>query len=111
VEFGAADANGVVLDSNASGLIIFDHSSQFSGTISGLNFDDQLDLRDVQFGSSNSLSYADNGDGTGTLTVSDGSNTVQLHLIGSYQTADFLLGADARGGLLITNHIGEPLLG
>jgi len=103
VEFGGHAGNSIVLDASATGVIVFDHASEFSGSISGFNFDDSLDLRDVQFGSSTTVNYADDGTGGGILTISDGSQSVQLHLIGHYQTSDFVLGSDGLGGSMISS--------
>ncbi len=103
VEFGGQAGNSILLSASATGVIVFDHSSEFSGSISGMNFDDTLDLRDVEFGSATSLSYVDDGTGGGMLTVSDGSHSVQLHLLGHYQSSDFVLGSDGLGGSTISN--------
>ena len=45
IEFGGQSSNDIALDPNATGLIVFDHSDGFSGAISGLNSDDQIDLQ------------------------------------------------------------------
>jgi hypothetical protein len=101
VEFAGGSTNAVALDSGATGLIVFDHSSSFTGSISGLNGDDRLDLRDLAFSADATLSYTDDGAGGGVLTVSDGARSVQLHLLGSYDATHFTLGADGQGGLTI----------
>jgi hypothetical protein len=62
---------------------------------------DQLDLRDMGFSASATLSYADDGTGGGTLTVSDGVKSVQLHLLGTYDATHFTLAADGQGGVSI----------
>jgi hypothetical protein len=101
VEFVGGSTNAVALDGGATGLIVFDHSSSFTGSISGLNGDDRLDLRDLAFSADATLSYTDDGAGGGVLTVSDGARSVQLHLLGSYDATHFTLGADGQGGLTI----------
>jgi len=56
--------------------LILDHSSSFTGAVSGFNHGDSLDLGDVAFGSGTgtTLSYSANDAGTGgTLIVSDGT--------------------------------------
>jgi hypothetical protein len=103
IEFGGLASNDIGLDGNAAGLIIFDHSDGFSGTIFGLDSNDHIDLRDLQFGTGTTLSYADNGSGAGMLTISDGVHSVQIHLNGTYQSSDFALGSDGQGGVLLTN--------
>jgi len=77
----------------------------FTGTITGLNWDDLIDLKDVQLGANTTLTYSDDGSGSGLLTVSDGTHSVQLHLVGTYNASDFVLGSDGQGGLLLTNDV------
>ncbi|MGZ2410604.1 VCBS repeat-containing protein, partial [Sphingomonas sp. F9_3S_D5_B_2] len=103
VEFGGHSTNAVLLDGAATGVVVFDHASDFTGSISGLNSDDRLDLRDVQFGETTSLNYVADGAGGGVLTVSDGVHSAQLHLVGEYQPSDFHLGSDGLGGTFVTN--------
>jgi hypothetical protein len=54
--------------------------------------------------SSTTLAYAANAGNTGgTLTVSDGTHTASLALLGQYTAADFALSADGHGGTYITD--------
>jgi hypothetical protein len=55
------------------------------------------------------MTYADSGAGGGILTISDGLQSVQLHLVGNYQASDFGMGADGLGGLLLTSNGSDPL--
>jgi len=48
------------------------------------------------------LSYTDSG-GSGTLTVTDGTTTAQLHLIGAYTVGSFKTSVDGTGGTIITD--------
>jgi hypothetical protein len=71
---------------------MLDHSSGFTGAVSGFNEGDSLDLGDVAYGSGTgtTLSYSANEAGTGgTLSVSDGANTAHIALEGQYTTAGF----------------------
>ena len=106
VEIGGIDSNDVVVGSGAAGLLVLDDATNFTGTISGLNADDRVDLRDIAFGANTTMSYADNGAGGGVLTVSDGVNSVNLALVGAYQLGDFSLASDGQGGSLLTNNAG-----
>ncbi|MFL6726999.1 MAG: VCBS domain-containing protein [Sphingomicrobium sp.] len=108
IEFGGLASNDIALGADATGLIVFDHSDAFSGMISGMNSDDQIDLRDLQFGANATMTYADNGSGEGVLTISDGLHSVQLHLSGNYQIDDFAMGSDGQGGMLLTNDVLNP---
>ena len=49
------------------------------------------------------LGYAANAGGTGgTLTVSDGTHSASLALLGQYAAADFATAADTSGGTVVT---------
>jgi hypothetical protein len=111
IEFGGQVSNDITLGDDASGLVIFDHSTNCDGVIAGLNFDDRIDLRDLGFNAGTTMSYTDNGLGGGILTVSDGQRSVELHLVGNYSANDFLLASDGYGGVLLTNGVGTGLLG
>jgi hypothetical protein len=54
---GTSDVNTTFAD-NGDGTLKLDHSSSFSGTISGFNTGDSLDLADILFGSDTTLSFS-----------------------------------------------------
>ena len=104
LEFGAASSVDTTFADGGDGTLILEHSSSFTGAISGFNHGDSLDLGDVVFGGSTgtTLSYAANDAGTGgTLSVSDGANTSHIALEGEYTTAGFegAYGQGSDGGL------------
>jgi hypothetical protein len=61
-----------------------------------------IDLAGLAFASNMSLSYADNGSGGGTLTVNNGTQVVDLALLGQYAAAGFQAHSDPGGGTQIT---------
>jgi hypothetical protein len=73
----------------------------FTGSVTGWNADDMLDLADVDF-SSATLTYTANADGTATLSVSDSVDTVTIILIGQPAGGEFLMAADATGGTAVS---------
>ena len=98
-EFGFATSVG--------GTLQLDDSQHFGGTISGFGVPGGIDLRDIAFGSGTTLGYA--GDASsGTLTVSDGTHTATLNLLGQYAAGNFTLHSDGNGGTLVTD---PPLAG
>jgi hypothetical protein len=102
VEFGAGVSADLLLDGDATGLILFDHSVDFTGTISGFDSDDRIELCDIDWTLETSLSYAANADGSGgVLTISDGTDTAHLEFVGSYNGEGFTLGSDGHGGTLL----------
>ncbi len=86
-----------------------DDSVHFSGTISGFGVPGNIDLRDIAFGSATTLGFSEAGDNlSGTLTVSDGTHTANIILLGQYATGNFTKQSDGNGGTLITD---PPLVG
>jgi autotransporter passenger strand-loop-strand repeat protein len=86
---------------SAGGTLQLDDSVHFNGVISGFD-QGGIDLRDIAFGSGTTLGYTDFGT-SGTLTVSDGTHTASLHLLGQYVEANFTKQSDGAGGTLITD--------
>ena len=77
-------------------------STRFRGKIDGFTLGDTIDLTTVAFGSSTTSSYLDNGT-SGTLTVTDGTHTARLTMLGQYQLLNFTLTSDGTGGTLIND--------
>jgi hypothetical protein len=103
LEFGAASDANVDFAAAALGMLKLDQSANFSGTVAGLAAGDAIDLGDIAFGAGATLGYAANAAGNGgTLTVSDGTITANLALIGQYAAAEFATAADAGGGTVVT---------
>jgi hypothetical protein len=101
--FGGASVHNATFAGSAATLVL-DHASDFSGFISGWQDGNHLDLSDIQFGEGTTLAYVANGGNTGgKLTVSDGSHTVSLALLGQYAAADFAISSDGHGGTVITD--------
>ncbi|WP_461331569.1 beta strand repeat-containing protein [Bradyrhizobium huanghuaihaiense] len=102
LELGGMASADVTFDFDAIGTLKLDHSINFTGAIAGLNADDQLDLADILSGAATTASYAANaaGDG-GMLSISDGTHTAHIALLGQYSAGAFEVGADGAGGTLI----------
>jgi autotransporter passenger strand-loop-strand repeat protein len=84
----------------SGGTLRLDAAGSFGAQISGFAQPDQLDLSAIAFGSGTTLSYSSS---TGTLTVTDGTNTDTLTLLGQYSAAQFNLTSDGHGGTLVTD--------
>ena len=109
LEITAASAQDVLFANNEglSGLLVLDHSMQFTGQVSGFTgttaSSDAIDLKDINFVTA-AESYAESSDGIGgTLTVSDGANTAVIHFSGNYVLGNFEFASDGQGGTLITD--------
>jgi hypothetical protein len=104
LEFGAAVASGqaVTFDPGSTGTLRLDKSQNFSGTVAGLalNGSNFLDLSDISFGAGTHATYS----GTslaGTLTVTDGTHTSNISLLGNYTASTFVTATDGHGGTLV----------
>jgi hypothetical protein len=104
VDFGAASSANVVFGSGAAGTLKLEDSFHFSGTISGFNGDDAIDLTDVTSATA-VIAYHENAQGTGgVLTVSDGTHAAQLSFLGQYSAANFDIVPDPVHGTVINLH-------
>jgi autotransporter passenger strand-loop-strand repeat protein len=92
-------AHNVIFGGESATLALED-SSALTGSISGWQANDRIDLGDILFSDgTTSLAYAQNGDNSGgTLTVSDGTHSATLNLLGQYSAADFAIASDGHGG-------------
>jgi hypothetical protein len=80
-----------------SGTLLLDPSSDFTGTVSGMSGQDMIDFSDIKFITPQAPSYSGNSSG-GTLTVSDGSHTANIALLGNYLASTFAASSDGHGG-------------
>ena len=88
------------------GTLQLDASTGFTGAIAGFAVPDRLDLRDIGYGSgiTTTRNFTEAISNTsGTLTVSDGTHTASLTLLGQYTTSQFNLAGDLHGGTLVTD--------
>ena len=99
--------SGSITFAGATGTLILDHSSAFAGKIFDLTGDgnplssDQIDLKDIAFGSGTTVSYAGDPSG-GVLTISDAQDRVaHLSLVGNYTNSAFNLSSDGSGGTTV----------
>ncbi|HEV2336363.1 MAG TPA: pentapeptide repeat-containing protein, partial [Stellaceae bacterium] len=102
LEFAGASAENTDFADGAAGILKLDHSAAFTGAISGFAGGDAIDLTDLAFESQTALSYTGNGAGGGTLRVDNGTQAIDLALLGQYAAAGFQAHRDPGGGTLIT---------
>ncbi|WP_187436538.1 DUF4347 domain-containing protein, partial [Bradyrhizobium hipponense] len=105
--FGPSSVN-VTFASGATGTLILDASSQFTGTISGLSAVapfNAIDLVDIAFGANTTLVYLASSTDAGTLTVSDGTHTANIALSGQYGPTSFTIASDGHGGTTVVDPV------
>jgi hypothetical protein len=80
-----------------------DHSltTPFAGTIFGLTAKDSIDLADLTYVSGKMKATYDSS--AGTLTVTNGGQSVALKLAGNFTNAKWVLSKDASGGTTVVD--------
>jgi hypothetical protein len=105
LEFAGASAENTAFASGSTGVLVLDHSFDFSGILSGMTSANHIDVLDFHFADAPSLSYIANADNTGgTLTISDGTHAANIALVGKFDPAGFQESADKGQGTLISYH-------
>jgi autotransporter-associated beta strand protein len=99
---------GVVAFTGSSGTLLLDPSSGFTGTVAGMSGQDTIDFSDINFTTPQAPSYSGTNSG-GTLTISDGSHTANIALIGNYLASTFVASSDGHGGTSVTQVPNQPL--
>ncbi|KRQ08298.1 beta strand repeat-containing protein [Bradyrhizobium manausense] len=103
IEFEAGAAAKINFDATAAGHLILDDAFHFSGTVSGLDGNDDIDIKGISFGAGTTVSFTETQAGTGgTLTVSDGAHTANIVLLGQYDPTGFTEKADTTNGTVIS---------
>ena len=92
-----------------------DDSQSFHGTIAGFasppGVMEEIDLADISFGKKTKVSFKEAQDKlSGTLTVTDGTHTANLTLLGQYSANNFSLASDGHGGTIVTDPQHHPSL-
>jgi hypothetical protein len=115
LELPGADAGPVTFD-GATGALILDHASEFSGQLfnftgnGSLSGSDQIDLRDIDFGAGTTASYTGTDSG-GVLSVTDAADhTASIALAGDYTHSTFSVAGDGDGGTVVFDPVAAQSL-
>lgn len=86
----------------AGGVLALANSQAYTATITGFSKTGaaSLDLRDIGFVSVNEAAFSGTSAG-GVLTVTDGTHTARLNLVGSYRTSTWTASSDGSGGVIV----------
>ena len=101
LEVPSADAGSVTF-AGATGTLLLDDSSSFTGTVAGMTGQDTLDFRNIHFTAFERPTYAGISAG-GTLTVSDGTHAANIALSGNYTSSTFVASSDGHGGTSVVS--------
>jgi hypothetical protein len=95
--------SGTILFAGATGTLKIDNAASFTGKIAGqLAVGDKIDLANITAGAQAQISYSGN-DSPGTLTISDGTNTAYIALLGDYSLGNFKVSSDGHGGTIVVD--------
>jgi len=101
VEIDGASGQSVTF-AGTTGTLKLDDALAFTGQVSGLAGSDALDLADVSYGANTTATFLGNANG-GTLTVSDGTQTANIALVGNYLSSNWDLSGDGNGGTIVVD--------
>ena len=87
-----------------AGVLKIDDAVNFNGQISGVAGSDTLDLGDVSYGPNTIATFLGNTTG-GTLTVTDGTHTANIKLVGNFLSSTWTLSSDGTGGTNVVDPI------
>ncbi|OKO82962.1 hypothetical protein AC628_02665, partial [Bradyrhizobium sp. NAS96.2] len=88
---------GQVTFFGSTGNLKLDNSQSFNGTVAGMTGNDTIDFADINFANVQTPNFTGNASG-GTLTVTDGTHTASIALLGSYLASTFVASSDGHGG-------------
>jgi fibronectin-binding autotransporter adhesin len=76
--------------------------ASFGGKIVNLAATNEIDLQGIGYGPNTTGTYVCNADGLGVLTITDGTHSIEMTLVGNYTDGHFAGASDGNGGTLIT---------
>jgi hypothetical protein len=105
---GGAAAQAVIFESGSTGVFAIQNAQDFTGTVTGLDSGDAIDLANVNFASATIVGYVGNTT-SGVITVYDGTTVASITLEGDYALGNFKLVNDGSNHTKITyNGTGAP---
>jgi hypothetical protein len=103
LQLDGADSLNVAFTSSTGKLILKDPSN-FTGTISGLTGNDQIDIANINWQAAqvSSVSYSPTTNVT-TLVITDGQHTSTILLVGDYTSSTWTFSSDGTGGTIVVD--------
>ncbi|MGY2809348.1 hypothetical protein ACVIHF_006078 [Bradyrhizobium sp. USDA 4506] len=95
-------SNAAVTFLGSTGTLKLDNSASFTGTVAGMSGSDTIDFANINFATVQTPTFS--GDSThGTLTVTDGTVTASIALLGNYMASTFTASSDGHGGTSVVD--------
>ncbi|SEC02388.1 hypothetical protein [Bradyrhizobium erythrophlei] len=95
-------SSATVAFQGSTGTLKLDNSASFAGTVAGMTGADAIDFANISFANVHTPSFSGNASG-GTLTVTDGTLTASIALLGNYMASTFTTSSDGHGGTLVVD--------
>ncbi len=95
-------SNAAVAFQSSTGTLKLDNSASFSGTVAGMTGSDAIDFANISFTNVHTPTFSGNST-SGTLTVTDGTVTASIALLGNYMASTFTTSSDGHGGTLVVD--------
>ena len=81
---------------------MLNNPANFSGRVSGFGAETEIDLPGIAFSAQTTLGYSPNANNTGgTLSVTNGTQSAKIALLGNYIASSFAAVGDNNGGTLV----------
>jgi hypothetical protein len=105
--FASSFAQAVVFQ--GSGVLQLAQSQSYAGPVTGFSRKGAtaFDLKDIGFTGPGEATYSGTRSG-GLLTVTDGTHTAQIAMVGDYLNTTFVAAGDGHGGTLVSDHANAP---
>jgi hypothetical protein len=90
---------------STTGVLELAHSLTYTGTITGFSKTgtNSIDLNDIAFAAATTKATYSGTTASGILTVTDGSHTAKIILVGNYTLSAFTLSTDGHGGTRVVD--------
>jgi hypothetical protein len=93
----------VAFATSGGGILQLDSSLTFSGLVAGFAQPDLLYLKDIAFVSGSTNATWTQSGTSGTLAVTNGTQTADITLLGQYSTLNFHVSSSTQGGTIVTD--------
>jgi hypothetical protein len=105
LDFASSFGGAVSFLTGSTGTLELAHGQTYAGKITGLSTAgaNAIDLADIGFVSGTTTATYSGTASAGVLKVTDGTHTANLHLIGAYLGATWILSSDGHGGTKIVD--------
>ena len=101
LEVNGPTSKGSVTFTGTTGALVLNQPQTFRDLVSGFRAETEIDLPGMAFNAQSTLAYSRNNSISGTLSVTNGTQSAQIALLGSYMASSFVLEADNNGGTLV----------